>query len=239
MRELYEVENPGFSGRVRNDDVWGYIVATVIVVMLGLCVARAEDGTREADAEDASSKASERFAPPTVAVVNVRKVLSRCSQWKDARGEIERIQAKAESTLEKLQRRIRTLQIDYENLPTGTDRAQKQRKELRDAMEDYQETGEKYEEQLSEKRDEALSRILTQINSVVDEYADDHGIDVVLKSGDIGRDDGSSPEAVRAVLQRAATADVLYANDRYDISDEIAERLDASYATGISDPPGQ
>lgn len=230
MRALYRDKNRGFTGPACGGKRCYYVFATVVIVMLGLCVVRADE---------TSSEVSERLVPPTLAVVNVSRVLSRCSQWKDSREEIEQIRAKAESTLEKLQRRIRTLQVDYENLPAGTEKAQEKREELRRAMEDYRGTGEKYEEQLSEKRDETLTRILKQINSVVEEYADEHGIEVVLKSGGMGIDDGSSPAGLRTVLQQTATADVLYATDRYDISDEIAERLDASYATAIIERPGE
>ncbi len=227
------------ASRQRKHGVLVWLFAAWILPLLvagSACAGPNQTGNKSGEAAE-SPDAGKRFAPPALAVVNMRKVLSGCEQWKNSRETIKKMQRKAESTLEKMKRHIQQLKTDYENLPSGTQRRKTKGGELRKAMRKYRQTGGTFEKKMTQKRAEALSEIVRAINAVVAEYADEHGIDLVLKTGRVDRASDGSADGARAIVRRAATADVLYASDQYDISRDIIERLNARHAGAISDPP--
>mgnify|MGYP006278339159 CR=1 FL=1 len=179
----------------------------------------------------------ERHRALRVAVVNVDRIFEHCKQWDDVRDELRRLREKASSTLKKYERQVRLLRSEYENLPSGTERARKKGIELQSTLQEFQNSRREFEEQLSRKRTDALSGMLKRMGEVVADYARENDIDLVLKAGRVQLSPGSDPQSSTAALRRAAIADVLFARKRYDISEEIVRRLNAAYPKEIVEPP--
>lgn len=172
-----------------------------------------------------------------IAVVNVDRVFEDCEEWEDVRDQLRRLREKAASTLRKYERQIRLLRSEYENLPPGTELADRKRDEIQSALEEYQQSRGEFEERLSRRRTQAISAMLRRIDAEVRGYALENDIDLVLKAGEVRLIPEADPELSSAALRRAAIADVLYARQRYDISEEIVHRLNADYPGEIVEPP--
>ncbi|MFW6044297.1 MAG: OmpH family outer membrane protein [Planctomycetota bacterium] len=209
------------------------LVGACAITLLGMVLGPAE-------AESGSESDPDTFRITHLAVVNVDRVLEESRQWQDRREELDQMRERMQNTIDRKERGIRVLEGEYENLPQGTERAQKKRNEIQEAMEDYQETRRDFERELAEKRDRFLTDVMTKINEAVEALAEERDLDLVLKAADPEMsEDGTEESAMDrgALLQRASVADVLFARDRLDISDRVIERLDARYTGEIVDPP--
>lgn len=216
--------------------VLGVCLLIAVSTLVGPAVAAETSEDNETDSE---LPVEEGWGRGTlrIAVVNIDRTLEESRQWRDLRDEVNRLKEKAESALQRRERQIRLLRSEFENLPSGTDRARSKRQELMSALEQYRGKRDEFEKELAAQRTEALTRMLKEVDEAVTAYARRNDIDLVLKAGQVSLSTELDPETSSAALRRAAIADVLYARPEYDVSAEIIKRLNAGYTSRIIDAP--
>ncbi|MFP4027212.1 MAG: OmpH family outer membrane protein [Candidatus Brocadiia bacterium] len=166
-----------------------------------------------------------------IAVVDLDRILKESERWKDFLNEHEQMEQKAKRTLKKYQTQIRILRSDYENLPQGTERAAKKRSKIRTAVEEYQKVKSKFETEMQNHRLESLSDMFNTINEIITLHAREHDLDLVLKKQDLSVS-ASQPKELGVIV---ATADVLFAENKFDITHDILKELNARYPGEIQE----
>lgn len=160
-----------------------------------------------------------------VAVVDLSGVFRASEEWKDYEAKRRDMLEKMERTLGKLQRQAQVLRSEYQNLAPGTEERASKRQELQEALQKFQETQNNFQQDVSQKYNDFLYTMFTRVSEEVKKYAEENEIDVVLKKTRLEK----SPAAPEQTDLLIATANVLYAGQRVDITDQIAERLNANY----------
>jgi len=160
-----------------------------------------------------------------VAVVDMSHVLSASKEWRDAVEERTRLLDTMRRTLNKLTRRNQVLRNEYENLPPGTEERQQKAAEIEQALQEFQQTRLELEEQIARQHDRSVRSLFGKLNGIVASYAQQHGIQLVLKKQDV---DLTEAETVEQSLQ-IATTEVLYADPALDISEAVVAELNAGY----------
>jgi Skp family chaperone for outer membrane proteins len=168
---------------------------------------------------------------PRLAVVNLDKVLERSERWADFQEELQRSQDKTRRTLEKYEREIRVLRSEYDNLPPGTDLAAETRGKIETSMREYRDAQTQLETEMRRQRMQALSEVFNQVNEIIRQYAQANNIDLVLKKQDLTVS-ATQPVELGVIV---ATADVLFARDTFDITDDIVRDLNARYPKEIKE----
>jgi len=164
-----------------------------------------------------------------VAVVDLDKVLDQSNEWKDYQEEGRRILDKQRRVQERFDRQLRVLRSEYDNLPPGTDARSQKRAQIEAALAELEKSGADLQAEMIKQRRESLSKMFNKICEAVRDYAQEEGIDLVLKVQDL-HVSPEQPEQMGAVL---GSAQVLYARDGFDVSAEIVQRLNAAYPKEI------
>jgi Skp family chaperone for outer membrane proteins len=173
---------------------------------------------------------AERNAGFRVAVVDVEKVLQGSQQWADCEEQQREVRDRMVRALSKLEAQLRVLRSEYENLPPGTPAARDKAAQLDAASRQYQEARMNFEREMETKRADAMSSIFNKIGGIVEQYARENDLDLVLKKR---RFAGSAATPLDLSLYTAA--DVLFARESFDITDEVIRRLNAGYPGEIRD----
>ncbi len=188
-------------------------------------------GSMPASGQEEAPEAGKVSAPFKLAVVDLDEVLTQSEEWSDYLDESQRLQEKMRRTLEKYERQLRILRSEYENLPPGTDLAGEKQRQLENALRQYRESRNEFEEQLRKQRVESLSKLFNQINEIVKRYAEENDIDLILKRQKLD----VSPRQPLELGVVVTTAQVLYARERYDVTDAIVRELNARYPGEIKE----
>jgi Skp family chaperone for outer membrane proteins len=160
---------------------------------------------------------------PTVAVVDMTTVLRGSAEWQDLSDERARLVNTMERTLAKLTRQVQLLRTEQENQPPGTEQSQKLAAQVQQALDELNKSRADFNQKLAQAKLDAASTIFTNLTRAVDAYADEHGVDLVLKKFN----PGSSDSVEQNLL--IATAAVLHASAAMDISDAVVQKMNADY----------
>jgi Skp family chaperone for outer membrane proteins len=166
---------------------------------------------------------------PVVAVVDMPKLLRGSAQWRDLAAQEARMLDDMQRVLAKLGRQVQVLRNEQANLPPGTDEARKKEADLQQAVAEHERTRRDLEAQIARQHNEAVRTILDRIGQAVGSYAQEHGVDLVLKKQSLNV---GGPETVEQNLLMVA-ADVLYASPALDVSEAVIQKLNATYEAPI------
>jgi len=180
--------------------------------------------------EGAGKPAPAPAAALKVAVVDLDKVFDKSEEWKDCQEESRRMADRLRRTGDKYEAQRRILTSELENLPPGEERDRKGA-ELRATAEEAQSTTARLQADLVRQRRESLGKVFNRVGGIIARYAEENGIDLVLKRQDL-RVSPDQPAEMNVVL---TTAHVLYARASFDITDEIIKRLNADYPKEVLD----
>lgn len=165
-----------------------------------------------------------------VAVVDLDEVFENSREWKDYQEKGRRLMDKLRRASEKYGSQLRILDNERANLPPGAERDRKMT-EIEATAAEAKKTAAKLQDDIVAQRREALGVLFNKINGVIGTYAEEKGIDLMLKKQDL-RVSPRQPAEMNVVL---TTAHVLYARKRLDVTQDIARRLNAQYPTEVRD----
>ncbi|MBS3763589.1 MAG: OmpH family outer membrane protein [Planctomycetes bacterium] len=205
--------------RFINATFWRFLLLSLLIPGL-----HGVAGEKNAASSDGTQKLK-------IAVVDLDRILKESERWKDFLNEHEQMEQKAKRTLKKYQTQIRILRSDYANLPQGTERAAKKRSKIRTTVEEYQKVKNKFETEMQNHRLESLSDMFNTINEIITLHAREHDLDLVLKKQDLSVS-ASQPKELGVIV---ATADVLFAENKFDITQDVLKELNARYPGEIQE----
>jgi Skp family chaperone for outer membrane proteins len=181
-----------------------------------------------------SAEAQEEAEKPVafrLAVVDMDRVMDKCEQWADYLEQRNGLQDKMRRALQQYDRQARMLRSEYENLPPGSDAAREKGLALEEALRLYDETQRDFEQELRREHMQALGDLFNKVSAAIREYAEQNEIDLVLKKQEL---DVSAAQPVEMGMV-ITTAQVLYVQERYDITPTIVEALNARYPGDIKE----
>jgi len=162
---------------------------------------------------------------PTIAVVDMNRVLQASDQWRDMADERNRRMVNMTQALKNLTEKAQVLRNEFDAQPPGSPQRQAAAQELQVALQELQNTRIQFEQEADSLYGDALRTMFQQVSQVVADYAREHDIDLVLKKQTLEMDAADVP-GQSLVL---ATTEVLYAREDLDISEAVIERLNAAY----------
>ncbi len=176
-------------------------------------------------AQEAAAEPSPGGKRPVVAVLDMSVVLRGSDQWRDMAEERTRRMETMRASIDNLTRQAQVLRSEFENLAPGTEESQAKARELDQALRQLQQKRQEFEQSIAQSYAEATRTLFDAVRRVVADYAEQNGIDLVLKQQQIDLDEPESP-GQNIML---ATTEVLYAAPELDISATVVERLNAEY----------
>jgi len=193
--------------------------SAALALVFAAVLAAQQSGPGAGEAQDLAPR------PLRLAVVDLDQVLAGSEEGKEYHLARMQLLETRRRVLELHDRQLRTLQNELEGLPPGTDKTIEKRSAIEAALRALSRTELEFDRQLEAQRIEAVGKVFNKINAVLEQYAREHDLDVVLKRQDLQ----VSPANAGGLSILMATADVLYVNDRYDVTDAIIRQLNASY----------
>ncbi len=188
-------------------------IAVLCVVMLG--------------ADGLSGSESPQPATPqaSVAVVDMAKLLHKSEEWQDLIAERKSMLDSRQRALDKLVRRVQVLRNEQEALPPGGEERRAKALEVQKAISELESTRRRYESEAAEQYSQAIRTMLGKVSRAVDAYAEEQGIQVVLKKQDLqlAGEQSLQPQLIMG------TADVLYASPDLEITEGVIRKLNADY----------
>lgn len=160
-----------------------------------------------------------------VGVVDMGRVLRSSEQWRDMAEERARLVQKMRETMQDLTRQVQVLRNEYANLPPGTDEKRQKAAELEQAVRDREQKRQEFEQEVGRSYSRATRRMFQKLSDAVAAYARERGLDLVLKKQSV---DLEGPESLGQNIM-LATAEVLYAGEKLDVTDAVVERMNAEY----------
>ncbi|MDP6106889.1 MAG: OmpH family outer membrane protein [Candidatus Brocadiia bacterium] len=179
---------------------------------------------------DGAPPAAPPAAPLKLVVADLDEVFNQSAEWKDYEEEARRIMEQMRRVRERYDRLLGILKTEYDNLPPGAAR-DKKRTAIEAAVQDGQKAYAEKQDLLLKHRRESLDGMFNKIHKVINEYAEENGVDLVLKKQDLSVS-ANQPLEMDLIL---ATAHVLYARDEFDVTAEVVRRLNADYPREIRD----
>ena len=173
----------------------------------------------------AGAASSDSGTPPTIAVVDLSGIFRTTEEWKDYQATHQKSLEKMERVLSKLERNLRVLRSEYQNLAPGTDARKSKRKELEEGLKEFQKEKSNFQQQISKDYNDFLQKMFRKVTGAVEKYARENGIDMVLKKTNL-KQSPTSPSQTDLMI---ATTNVLYAGKQIDITDQVAEKLNSEY----------
>jgi len=166
-----------------------------------------------------------------IGVVDLSAVFKRSEQWADYQQERRQMLEKMQRSLERRQRQVEVLRNELRNLAPGTAAADKVRQDLQRAEQGLEREKQDSERRLAQHTNESLPVMIDGVVSCIQSYAQDNGINIVLKRVDLGS------RSIPAVQQQMliGTADVLYSDPKFDITDPIVDLLNSGYPNEIEE----
>jgi len=165
-----------------------------------------------------------------LAIVDLEKVLQRSAEWTDCQGALNEVRDRMRRSLADYEKQIKVLRSECENLPPETEDVRRKLLEIDAVRLQYQQAKSEFERQIEAKRAEALRSVLSKVGDIVEKYAKEHDIDLVLKKRPVNLLTAQPQE-----LNVFMAADVLYAKERFDITDTVLAELNARYPREIRD----
>ena len=164
-----------------------------------------------------------------LAVVDLDRVFEESMEWRNYEEQRRQLMDTIRRSLSHYDRQARVLRDEHANLPPGTEEAAEKRRELEAVLDESRAAEERFSRQLGAQHSRSLSTLLERISTQLAAYAEANGIDLVLKKQNLRP--SSAGQAEMGII--AATADVLYVNERFDVSEPIIKRLNAEWAEGL------
>ncbi len=159
-----------------------------------------------------------------VALVDVATVMEKSNEWVTFQRESRQRREEAEDVLREYQSRLSVLEMEYENLPPGTDRTAQKRREMEDLVEEFQQRQDELSREFREYMMANLRQLYSNLKEIIAIYSQEHGLDLVLKKQEV------TPAASDAEdISAFETSAVLYAAPRLDITTEIIDMLNERY----------
>jgi len=165
-----------------------------------------------------------------LAIVDLEKVLQQSAEWTDCQGALNEVRDRMRRSLADYEKQIKVLRSECENLPPETEEVRRKLLEIDAVRLQYQQAKSEFERQIEAKRAEALRSVLSKVGDIVEKYAKEHDIDLVLKKRPVNLLTAQPQE-----LNVFMAADVLYAKERFDITDTVLAELNARYPREIRD----
>ena len=161
----------------------------------------------------------------SIRVVDVREVMRNSRLWmRFQRQHLEKRET-AEDMIQEYRNRLSVLEMDYEILPPGTDRADQKRREMQALIEEFQQKQEELSEDLQQNWVEGFRTFYETLRNAVESYASENEIDLVLKKQSVDLAVVNMEE-----LGVFESADVLFAASGLDISRDIIRSVNELYA---------
>ncbi|MHC4592422.1 MAG: OmpH family outer membrane protein, partial [Planctomycetota bacterium] len=153
----------------------GMLVGGVAVVLLGAL--SAAGAARE-------DQRRTRTVAPRIAVVDMAQVLKASDEWRDSAETRSRLLDSMKRTLNGLTRQVQVLRNEYENLPPGTEERERKGVETQGALDELQQTRLEFENRIAQHHNESARNIFRKLSRAVSAYAQEQGINLVLKKQD-------------------------------------------------------
>jgi len=164
-----------------------------------------------------------------IAVVDIERVFSNCAEGHDYEESRRLTLDKMNRTIRRLERQLRLLRSEYENLAPGTEAAAQKGKETQEAIKHYQQTKQRFESDMAAEHNRFLRQMFAKIGEAAEQYATNNGVDLVLRKHNL-KTFLSEPSQANVFV---ATVNVLYSHKRFDVTDRIIALLNATYAAEI------
>jgi Skp family chaperone for outer membrane proteins len=175
-------------------------------------------GSRSSSPEKCSKE------PTRVAAFNMLKVATEYRKTGDIKGGIEKAMKQAEETIKEMQEELKK----YEKLPDDPEERDQAIKEARRLKRKLDEVADEKRDLVGKKYAEGEKEIYTDIESAVEKFARARGIDLVFFYNDAS--DATMKYTPSVLSKRIATSGIpIYCGPGLDISDDIAEILNANY----------
>jgi Skp family chaperone for outer membrane proteins len=214
------------SGAMGRKVLVGAVLPTLLLGALAVLAFAQGDGAPRPAAPPGEPPA----ARLKVVVADLDEVFNSSEEWKDREEEARRIMEQMRRVRERYDRLLGLLKTEYDNLPPGAAR-DKKRTNIEATVQEGQRVYAEAQDSLLKQRRESLGGMFNKIHEVINEYAEENGVDLVLKKQDLGVS-ASQPLEMDLIL---ATAHVLYAREEFDVTAEVVRRLNADYPREILD----
>jgi len=200
-----------------------------VSVLIACCMVAALAAGVVLRAEQRTEEVQSRGERLRIAVVDVGQLLRQSREWADCEQKRKMMLDTMDRTLRKLERQVLVLRSEYENLAPGTEAMREKKKQIEDATREFQETQRRFQNDIAKTYNASVRRISEKIVTVVERYAKANGIDIVLKKHLL-----NSPRFApsQAELFLVGT-DVLYSDEKLDVTEQIVALLNADYPSEI------
>lgn len=198
--------------------VSGIFLVATILCNLNFVLADSDQGVQQGQAE------------LRIAVVDTRKVLRSSGGWEDFQREHQAKRQEAEEALQEFENRLAVIELEFENLPSGSEQAAEKMEEFEAVLQNYREAEQELTEEIQSHWVEGFRGFFKIMEEVISSYAEENDIDIVLKKQQVDLD---SPDAQE--LETYEASDVLYAATDLDISADITRLFNEKYDENEND----
>ncbi len=164
---------------------------------------------------DGDAGEADRFAL-NIAVVDVREVMRNSSEWARFQREHQTMREEAEEILRGYQNRMTVLEMEYESLTPGSERAGEKGREIQALVGEFRQREEELSRQYRLHGMEGFRKFYKALDGVIAAYAEENEIDIVLKRQHVDLSVSEIEE-----LEIFESAAVLFAAPDLDISADI------------------
>ncbi len=173
-------------------------------------------------------------ATPKIGVVNIKTVFEKYAKAKDFEEKLEKEAREEKEYMDRMEKELNDLKTEIEVLtPESPLRKEKIEKFISlQALAKFR--VEEWNNRTKTRLNSNTAQIYNEIRSEIDAFAQQNGYDLVLKT-ESGKLDVNSRESAN---QRVNRRTVLYHSSGMDLSDRIAERLNAAYKAAGGSTPG-
>lgn len=153
-------------------------------------------------------------------VVDIGVLFQRYQRKDELEQAINRLREEMKDRLEQRQVEIKRARADLESLPPGAER-ERRTDELKLSMQRLEMDEKRMQRDLKRRVEENTLTILTELEEAVREYARQESFDLILK---VDRQGALGTEFQERIF-RAQIGDVLFHADRFDVTQQVSERL--------------
>ena len=160
------------------------------------------------------------FNPPVLCSVDLERVFNEIDARTKAEADLADKMKAFEARLQELRAKAERLAEDRDMLVPGTEKFEKAQKELMQSALDYRAMTEFVQFKLDATRAEMRRDLFNMIIAAADEYAKINGIDfIITDDSKLPIQDGTDIQ----IVQQLALRRIIYANEAYDITDELID----------------
>jgi len=205
---------------------------------IGVAGANVREETSNSAATGALDASSDAVAPEVsaappeplrLAVVDLDRVFEQSMEWRNYEEQRTQLMDTIRRSLSHYDRQVRVLRDEYADLPPGTAEAAEKQREVEAAVEEWRAAEDQFNQQLGAQHSKSLSTMLDRISTVLEAYAEAHNIDLVLKKQNLRV--SAAMQAEMGII--AATTDVLYVSEQFDVTEPVVKQLNAEFEQGL------